>query len=69
MLQDLLEWRKRVDFVNRPGSNDEVCSPGQYWFDQLGNISASVLVIGIGIHDNVGPEFKTCVDTGDEGGG
>ena len=58
-----------VDLVDLAVADDHVGLAGEDRRDQLGDVGAAVLVVGVGVDDDVGAEFQAGVEPGLEAGG
>ncbi len=57
------------DGAHLPVADDHVGPPGQHGGDQIGDVVAGVLAIGVGVDDDVGPQPQAGVDAALEGAG
>jgi len=68
-LQELLHRREVLDTLHLPIADDHIGFVAQDGGDQVGDAVLRVLVVGIGVDDDVGPEAQAGVQPGLEGGG
>ena len=69
VLELLLERREVLDLAGLAVADDHVGAPGQDRLDQLLDVAAVVLVVGVGVDDHVGAELQAGVEAGLEAGG
>ena len=69
LLQALLQRREVLDLVGLAVADDHVGRAVDDRLDELGDVAAVVLVVGVGVDDHVGAELQAGVEPGLEAGG
>ena len=65
-LQQFLEWREMFDIVNRSSPDDNLRLALEDRLDEPGDVFGAVLVVGVGIYNDVGSLTKAGLESGNE---
>src|SRR5690606_4975695 len=62
LLQQFLGQRKVLDGLDRPRADDDVGAAGYDRIDELLNVTRVILVVGVGVYDDVCTAFEARLD-------